>query len=107
MKDYEKVVVWVDYFDSSNSRSSGRRIPSHAATRSPTLEELRLAAQNLGFNPDVRQARRPSSPFNVTGYIQVKKTMKKSQLIRRLADELAKVRAQSKKKIVEEKNVHP
>jgi len=96
MKDYDKLILWLDYFDSSVPRSKGRRIPSHSATKSPTLEELKLAAKKLGLEPEVFESRRPSSR-RVTGYIQVKKVMKKGELIKKLANQLSIVRAEIRK----------
>ncbi len=98
MKDYQKQIVWVDYFDSSISRSAGRRVPSHSATRSPTLEELSLAASKLGLEPAVQRARRPASRY-VTGYVQIRKTMKKSELLKKMMLELTKVRSESRKRM--------
>ncbi|MEM0118056.1 MAG: signal recognition particle subunit SRP19/SEC65 family protein [Conexivisphaerales archaeon] len=96
MKDYDKLILWLDYFDSNIPRARGRRIPNHAAVKGPSLEELALAARRLGLEPEVQQARRPSSR-RITGFIQVKKTMKKGELIKRLTAELAKVRSETRK----------
>jgi signal recognition particle subunit SRP19 len=96
MKDYEKLIIWLDYFDSSVPRSKGRRIANHSATKSPTLNELKLAAQKLGLEPEVFESRRPSSR-KVTGYIQVKKVMKKGELIKKLANQLSVVRSELRK----------
>jgi Signal recognition particle 19 kDa protein len=96
MKDYDKLIIWLDYFDSSVPRSRGRRIPNHSATKSPTLNELKAAAQKLGLEPEVFESRRPSSR-RITGYIQVKKIMKKGELIKKLANQLSAVRSEVRK----------
>lgn len=95
MKDYDRYILWLDYFDSSMPRNKGRRVPSNSAVRSPTLQELKLAAERLGLKPEAFEARRPSS-LKRTGYIQVQKLAKKQQLIRKLSLELARVRSETR-----------
>ena len=49
MKDYDHLIIWLDYFNSTLSRAEGRRIPLDKAVKSPTLDELCQAAAQLGF----------------------------------------------------------
>ncbi|MDG6928938.1 MAG: hypothetical protein JRN39_03645 [Nitrososphaerota archaeon] len=95
MKDYQKQVVWVDYFDSTVSRSDGRRVPAHLATKNPTLAELLEAARRMGLQADGHPARRPSTARQ-SGYIQVEKRAKKSALVVDLAKELSRTRSQTR-----------
>ena len=51
MKDYEKQVIWLDYFNSSYSRSQGRRISRNRSIKNPILSDLLEAAKRLNLNP--------------------------------------------------------
>ena len=45
MKDYEHVVVWLDYFNKNLRRSHGRRLELKKCVFDPTLKELTEAAK--------------------------------------------------------------
>ncbi len=96
MKDYGKQVFWLDYFDSSLSRDSGRRVPLPLATRNPTVDELAAAARKLGYEPHVEKARHPYRPTKPSGYIQVEKRTSKKEALVALAKAMAEGRAQQK-----------
>ena len=93
MKDYERYVFWVDYFNSELKRSEGRRIPLSSATRAPTLEELAEASKRLNLQPDQAKAKYPSAPGRESGYVSVTKAKAKHSLLVDLARELAVVRS--------------
>jgi len=98
MKDYERYVLWLDYFDSEGKRSDGRRVPLSSATRSPTLAELTEACRRLNLQPEPQAARFPSQPANESGYVSVKKTKPKQALTLRVARELSTVRGLGQRK---------
>jgi signal recognition particle subunit SEC65 len=54
---------------------------------------LRSAAERLGLNAAVQEARRPSSG-RLTGYIQVTKFGRKADLIKKLSAELGRLRSE-------------
>jgi len=98
MKEYDKNVFWLDYFDSELKRSEGRRVPLSSATRAPSLPELEEACRRLNLQPQPQVARYPSHSSRVTGYVSVTKgDSKKSQLLK-VARELSVVRGLAQKR---------
>ena len=55
MKEYGKLIIWVDYFNSAIKRSEGRRVPLSSAVRDPTLEELMHATKGIGYSPEPQE----------------------------------------------------
>jgi signal recognition particle subunit SEC65 len=73
----------------------GRRVPKHLAVASPKLEEIRKAAENLGFKAEiVSDARYPKSPWQKTGLVLLSREGSKLQMIHEIAKELIKTRGQ-------------
>jgi signal recognition particle subunit SRP19 len=98
LKDYERYIVWLDYFNSELKRGQGRRIPLNSATRAPKLEELEEACKRLKLEPVAQAGRYPSSPHRETGYVSIRKEKPKQALIMKIAKELSTVRGQAQKK---------
>ena len=98
MKEYEKYVIWLDYFNSELKRREGRRVPLNSATRVPTIEELTEACRRLNIQTVAQVARYPSSPSRESGYVSVMKTKPKHALIMKVAKELSVVRGIAQKK---------
>ena len=92
MKEYERQVFWLDYFDSALKRSQGRRVPLNSATREPTLAELGEACRRLGLQPQPQTARYPSATSRESGYVSVPKSTPKQALLLKVARELSVVR---------------
>ena len=95
MKDYERYVLWLDYFNSEAKRSDGRRVPLSAATKAPLLEELEDACRRLNLQPAPQKARYPGSWTKESGYVSVKKAKPKQALVLKVAKELSVVRGQA------------
>ncbi len=98
MKDYDRYVFWLDYFDSELKRTQGRRVPLSSATRAPTLAELGEACRRLNLQPQPQQARYPSMPTKDSGYVSVTKASGKRALLLKIAKELTIVRGLSQKR---------
>jgi len=49
MKDYEHVVVWLDYFNKNLKKSKGRRLGLEKCVFDPSLKELTEATTAAGF----------------------------------------------------------
>jgi signal recognition particle subunit SRP19 len=98
MKDYEKYVFWLDYFNSELKRSQGRRVPLSTATRAPNLGELEEACRRLNLQPIPQSARYPGSWTKESGYVSVRKTKPKQALLLRVAKELSSVRGQAQRR---------
>jgi signal recognition particle subunit SRP19 len=98
MKDYERHVFWLDYFDSELKRSEGRRVPLSSATRAPTLPELGEACKRLNLQPQPQIAHHPSRPSKESGYVSVVKSSPKQGLLLKVARELSVVRGMTQKR---------
>ena len=98
MKDYDRQIFWLDYFDSELKRSDGRRVPLPSATRTPTLAELEEACRRLNLQPERQPAKYPSVPAKESGYVSVIKANPKHASLVKIARELSVVRGMSQKK---------
>lgn len=96
MRKRDKLVLWPVYFDSTKTRLKGRRVPKNLAVPAPKLKELQKAVEEVGLQPEVvMDTGHPSSPWQKTGLIVVPKRGSKTEVIRRVAEELSKARKQS------------
>lgn len=98
MKDYDRYVIWLDYFDSERKRKGGRRVPLSSATRSPKVDELEEACKRLNLQPSAQGSKHPRSPLGESGYVSVRKSKPKQALIMRIAKELSAVRGMAQKR---------
>lgn len=94
MKDYEHVVLWLDYFNKNLKRRQGRKVKRDHAVFDPTVQELVEATRAAGFqlsDQDINSdARFPRRSFVKSGYVMVakKEGVKKSQIINEVAAKL-------------------
>jgi signal recognition particle subunit SRP19 len=98
MKDYDRYVIWLDYFNSELKRSQGRRVPLALATRGPSLDELNEACRRLNLQPAGQPAKYPMSTRLGSGYVSVTKHKPKATLVLSIAKELGTVRSTAQKK---------
>ena len=85
MKEEDKQIIWMDYFDSSLSRAQGRRVPKSLSISNPRPEPFIEALKKLNIEAQLFEAKHPKRNNKKTYYIQVKRTMPKQQLLKRLA----------------------
>jgi len=86
-----EVVLWPVYFDSTRSRSDGRRVPKRLAVPSPSLRRLQQALDRLGFKYRVvKDAAHPRLPWRRTGMVFVEKAGSKSEILMLVARELSR-----------------
>ncbi len=94
MKDYEHVVLWLDYFNKNLKRRQGRKVKRDHAVFDPTVQDLVEATRAAGFqlsDQDINSdARFPRRSFVKSGYVMVakKEGVKKSQIINEVAAKL-------------------
>ena len=94
MKDYEHVVLWLDYFNKNLKRRQGRKVKRDQAVFDPTVPELAEATRAAGFQFSDQEvnsdARFPRRSFVKSGYVMVakKEGVKKSQIISEVANKL-------------------
>ena len=103
MKDYDYVILWLDYFNKSLTRAKGRKIKKEQAIFDPTLSDLIYAAKESGYDLQQDQindgARYPRRAFVKSSYIALpkKEDLKKNRLIIMLAQRMLKNRTKSSK----------
>jgi len=97
MKDYERLVIWTDYFNSSNSRKCGRRVPLNVSVRNPTLDELHEASKRAGYEASCTKAFYPKHVSIESGYVSIKRTKSKVQMIKEISRLLSTIRGESRK----------
>jgi signal recognition particle subunit SRP19 len=101
LKDYDYVILWLDYFNKNLTRAKGRKIKKEQAIFDPTLSDLVHAATESGYNLEQDQiidgARYPRRAFVKSGYIALpkKEDLKKNALIIALAQRMLKNRTKS------------
>lgn len=98
MKDYDHVILWLDYFNRNLSRSKGRRVKRDKSVFDPSLSDLIDAAKAAGYDITKEetndQARYPRRAFVKSSYIMILKSneVKKSVTIKTIADKMAQKR---------------
>lgn len=99
MKDYEHVVVWLDYFNKTLPKKMGRRVSKEKSVFDPSLKELSEAAKAAGFElkEENDQVRFPRRPFVRSGYIILPKGVSKSKAMAKISDKLVAKRAKQSK----------
>ncbi|MDE1862191.1 MAG: hypothetical protein KGI33_04690 [Thaumarchaeota archaeon] len=95
MKDYEHVVIWLDYFNKTLPKKMGRRVSKEKCVFDPSLKELEEAARSAGFAPTEAndQVRFPRRPYVRSGYIVLAKGTPKAKMISAIGERMAMKRA--------------
>lgn len=102
MKDYDHVILWLDYFNKNLKRRQGRKVKRDRAVFDPTVTELTEAVKTAGFevtDDEVNdQARFPRRSFVKSGYVMIakKEGVKKSKVLDAVAEKLLQKRARQK-----------
>lgn len=99
MKDYESIVVWLDYFNKTVTRAKGRRLVREQCVFDPSLAELESAARAAGLEIKGTEsaARFPRRPYVRSGYIAVPKAgATKSSILDKISSKLVAQRAKKK-----------
>ncbi len=92
-----KFVLYPEYFDSSLSRSEGRRIPLHVAVPEATVKKIMVAAKYLELNPEIQEDKAyPKRWWEKKGRVLVDKKEEWSK--QRTLLEVAKIARRLKKK---------
>ena len=100
MKDYEHVVIWLDYFNKTLPRKKGRRLSKEKCIFDPSLKELIDAAKAADLEPTETedQVRFPKRPYVRSGYIVVEKKSTKSSIMNKISEKLVSKRTKDSKK---------
>ena len=100
MKDYEHVVICLDYFNKTLPRKKGRRLSKEKCIFDPSLKELIDATKAAGLEPTETedQVRFPKRPYVRSGYIVVEKKSTKSSIMNKISEKLVSKRTKDSKK---------
>jgi signal recognition particle subunit SRP19 len=103
MKDYDSIILWLDYYNKGLSRTKGRKIPKSLAMYDPLLSELLEAAVSLGYNITKDQindsARFPRRPHIKSGYVMLSKNnVLKNKILKDIAGKMILNRSKQKNK---------
>ena len=99
MKDYNHVVVWLDYFNKTLSRGKGRKLEKEKCVFDPSLKELSEAAQAAGFEitETEEKVRYPRRPYVRSGYIVLPKGSTKTIILNKISEKLISKRTKQTK----------
>ena len=99
MKDYEHVVIWLDYFNKNLKKSKGRRLGLEKCIFDPSLKELTDATTSAGFEITESQdkVRYPKRPFVRSGYVVLPKGSSKTIILNKISQKLISKRAKQTK----------
>lgn len=102
MKDYDHIILWLDYFNKNLKRQQGRKVKRDQAIFDPTIQELVEAVKTAGFQlaDDAinDHARFPRRSFVKSGYVMIakKEGTKKSAVIENIAERMMQKRSRQK-----------
>ena len=99
MKDYEHVVVWLDYFNKTLPRDKGRKLSKEKCIFDPSLKELIEAAKAAGLDltETNEKVRFPKRPYVRSGYIVIPKSGPKTKILKKISEKLVSKRAKQSK----------
>ena len=75
MKDYEHIVVWLDYFNKTLPRKKGRRLPKEKCIFDPSLKELIDATKAAGIEPTETEDK-----LELDKFVEAMKTIREEML---------------------------
>ncbi len=99
MKDYEHVVIWLDYFNKTLPRNKGRRLEKNKCIFDPSLKELIDATKAAGFeiSESDDKVRFPKRPYVRSGYIVLPKGSSKTKILNKISEKLVAKRSKQSK----------
>ena len=99
MKDYEHVVIWLDYFNKTLPRNKGRRLAKEKCIFDPSLKELIDATKSAGLEltESEEKVRFPKRPYVRSGYIVLPKNSSKTKILNEISEKLVAKRAKQSK----------
>jgi signal recognition particle subunit SRP19 len=86
MRKKDRVILWPIYFDSTKTRSEGRRVTKKLAVSTVNLKDILGAAESLNLSSEiVSDASHPKLPNKKTGLITILKKEPKNEIIQKIA----------------------
>ncbi|MBI2006594.1 MAG: hypothetical protein HYS75_04980 [Nitrosopumilales archaeon] len=99
MKDYEHVVIWLDYFNKTLPKNKGRKLAKEKCVFDPSLNELIDAVKDAGFviKESDDKVRFPKRPYVRSGYVVLPKGSPKTKILDKISQKLVSKRAKQSK----------
>lgn len=99
MKDYEHVVIWLDYFNKTLPKNKGRKLAKEKCVFDPSLNELIDAIKDAGFviKESDDKVRFPKRPYVRSGYVVLPKGSPKTKILDKISQKLVSKRAKQSK----------
>ncbi len=99
MKDYEHVVVWLDYFNKTLPRNKGRRLEKNKCIFDPSLKELIDATKAAGFeiSESDDKVRFPKRPYVRSVYVVLPNESSKTKILNKISEKLVGKRSKQSK----------
>jgi len=99
MKDYEHIVIWLDYFNKNLKKSKGRKQGLEKCIFDPSLKELIDATKVAGFEitESDDKVRFPKRPFVRSGYVVLPKGSSKTKILDKISEKLILKRSKQSK----------
>jgi len=99
MKDYEHIVIWLDYFNKNLKKSKGRKQGLQKSVFDPSLKELIDATKAAGYEitESDDKVRFPKRPFVRSGYVIVPKGISKTKILDKISEKLVQKRSKQTK----------
>jgi signal recognition particle subunit SRP19 len=99
MKDYEHIVIWLDYFNKNLKKSKGRKLGLQKSIFDPSLKELLDATKAAGYEitESDDKVRFPKRPFVRSGYVIVPKVSSKTEILNKISEKLVLKRSKQTK----------
>ena len=100
MKDYEHVVIWLDYFNKNLKKSKGRRLGLEKCVFDPSLKELMDATKAAGFEitESSEKVRFPRRSYVRSGYVVLPKdSLTKTKILNKISEKLVSKRSKQTK----------
>ena len=96
MRNRNEIALWPIYFDSTKTRSEGRKVSKKLAKPHPNLEMIEKALKSLQIPYKlVPSAAHPRRPWEKKGLILVKKVKSKNQILKEVASKLEDLKSRS------------
>jgi len=89
MRNRDEIALWPVYFDSTKTRTEGRKVSKRLAKPRPTLEMIEKAVESLRIPYRViPNAAYPRLPWEKRGLILIKKVKSKNKILKEVASKL-------------------
>ncbi len=87
-------VIWPAYIDAAKTRAEGRRVPASLAVSEPTIDEIAVAVQQVGYDAVIERDRTYPREFEPRGRVLVKDAAdaSKNDLVQAVAAYVAALR---------------